>query len=115
MSEVRKVVLVPRFTTFVGAQEFRGTPILVRDYAYAELTAWRSAGVGSPTFSIGLEQSVDLVAWTSLLSIAPTAGEEETGTAQFTQPWVRFKAVLSGGDGLAVTAWMVGQFVLRDG
>lgn len=116
MSQVRKIVLLARFTTFAGAQVFRSAPINVHEFSRVELVGWRSPGVGTDvTLSMSLEESVDLTRWTSVANsgVQPPAGEEGTAECELELPWVRISANLGGTDAV-VTCWFVGTFTLRD-
>ncbi|MCE9635089.1 MAG: hypothetical protein K8T90_05220 [Planctomycetes bacterium] len=118
MSQVRRVVLFPRFSAFASADTFRTAPINVREFATAEITAWRSGGIGTITVcEVFLEESADLLTWTRVdvptatPILLPVANTEVTAEYALELPWVRgaFRLV-----GAAVSAWAVGNFTLRD-
>lgn len=118
MSSVQKVVLVPRFSTFAGHYKFRSAPVNVRDMAKADLTAWRSpVGLGQDV-GFHLEESIDLIVWTTVAdsTLAPLANAEETTSCDLEMPWIRSVVDVQdpGGDGCVVTCWLVGNFTMRD-
>ena len=118
MSSVQKVVLIPRYSSLTGPHTYRFAPVNVRDFAKADLTAWRGVLAGTDAlFSVFLEESIDLVLWNEVLdsSMAPSAGTEAVASCELELPWVRAVVDLSAPiTDCAVTCWMVGNFTLRD-
>jgi hypothetical protein len=113
-TDVQRIVLLHRFTSFAGAATFYSAPINVRAFAEAEITVYRSDGMGTiTTYEIGVDQSPDLEYWYEDASeIAPAAGAEATAQKTFELEWIRLRIVLAGTDP-AVTSWAVGNFVPR--
>ena len=109
-----RVVLVPRFTSFVGVRTFVSQPMSVRRFVSAWLTAWRSDGIGSPSVQVAVEQSTDLLSWYSAGTAAqPAANDEDSEQLNFDADWMRV-VVTVGGTDPAVTVWAVGDFVARE-
>lgn len=114
LSDIKKITLVPRFSSFVGARTFNTQPIAVREFGSANITAWRGAmqGTGSPSFAVAVEQSQDLENWTALDALSPSAGAETTSEVEFTMDWMRLSITVAG-NSPAVSCWVVGDFVVR--
>ena len=108
---VEKVLLLPRYTSFVGAGTRLTQPMNVRAYASAIVTFTFVAGLGAgPTVLISLQESPDLEIWTDVGDTL-AHGTPESRTFKF--EWIRLKLVISGTDP-AFTCWCVGDFVLRE-
>ena len=113
--EIRKIVLVPRFSSFVGARTFTTPPLSVAGVASATIAAWRGAALGtSVTFSIVVQQSHDLQMWSDLTTLSPSANAEATAAVSFTMSWMRLSITLGGGTPV-VNCWAVGDFLPREG
>lgn len=111
--EVQKIVLLPRFTTFLGARTFNTAPINVRAFASADISLWVGNAVGTtPTFSLVIQDSPDLKIWTTLTTINPTPGTEAFQLVPFQREWIRLAATLTGSDP-GFTGWCVGDFATR--
>ena len=111
--EVRKIVLLPRFTTFSGQQAFIGAPISVREFASAEIGLWVGNAIGtSPGFTMVVQESPDLEIWNVLSTFTPTPGTELVKSMDFIREWIRITVTLAGTDP-AFTGWSVGNFVTR--
>jgi hypothetical protein len=112
--EVDKVILLPRYTTLVGATDFITAPINVRPYATANISVWRGAMLGTtPTFSLVIQESPDLTEWSTLESYSTGAGSEDTKSVTFTMDWIRVKVTI-GGAQPGVSCWAVGEFARRE-
>lgn len=112
--DVTRIVLLPRFSTFVGAQTYTSQPVRARDFASANIAFWRTAAMGaSPTVAIAVQQSADLQLWWELETDSdPDADAETTLSPSFTMDWMRFTLTL-GGTAPALTCWAVGDFLVR--
>lgn len=112
--QVQKIVLIPRFTTFVGAQTFYTVPINVRDYHQVNVSTFAGVGIGSsPTIEVDVEDSPDLKFWSVHTDVSPTPGSESTpATLVLKREWLRLKVTL-GGTNPAFSSWAVGDFVMR--
>jgi hypothetical protein len=112
--ELVPLVLLPRYTTLVGAQEFVTVGMDVTDYANAIVNVWRGplTGTNTPAVLFYFQESTDQVNWTICAGTSgsgqtPGSGQEAQYTATLTKRWFRLRAVLSGTDP-AVTCWAVG-------
>jgi hypothetical protein len=111
--DVTKVVLLPRFSSFVGASTFNTPPMSVGEYASANVNAWRANLFGgSPTFQVVVQQSLDLSTWYNLATISPSANAEAAAAVTLTMAWLRLSVTL-GGTTPSVTCWVVGDFLKR--
>lgn len=109
---VRKLILLPRYTTFVGARTYVTPPVHVRDFASADLIAFVGEMIGStPGIEIQAEESPNLDHWIDNGDPYDTEGET-VGSHTFRMDWLRLRITLSGTDP-AATLWMVGNFVER--
>ncbi len=114
-SDVRRTVLVPRFSSFVGAQAFTTQPVPVEIFEAANLTAWRGTALGTAaTFSDVVQQSQDLQIWSDLATLSPSANAESSAGVSFTMNWMRLSITL-GGTNPVVSCWVVGDFMTRRG
>jgi len=113
---VDRIVIFPRYTAFVGTGQVYSAPIDVRAYGEAILTAWQGTGLGTvpATLEYTVEYSADLEIWVDDGSFSPAAGTEAAFLPDLRYPWLRVKAVVTGTDP-GVTAWLVGDFVYREG
>ncbi|MCE9637731.1 MAG: hypothetical protein K8T90_18685 [Planctomycetes bacterium] len=111
--EVQKIVLLPRYTSFSGAQVLTTAPINVRAFASATIGFWVGNGIGTtPTIAMEIQQSPDLKIWTSLSTFTGTPETEVTNNVTFEMEWVRLAITLTGTDP-GFTGWCVGDFVTR--
>lgn len=111
-TEIRRIVLLPRFTTYSGSRTFYTEPLNVRAFAYANVAVWRGTGIGSsPGFLLQMQESPDLAIWTSNGASYSTSGET-TQSHSFGFDWIRLAITLSGSDP-AFTCWAAGDFALR--
>ena len=110
-----RIVLLPRYTTFVGPGPFYTKPRNVRAYSNGYVTAWRSVGRGgSLAVTFVVERSSDLATWAVSSTLTPGASAEVTTHDEDTREWLRLKVTLSGTGDLSASTWAVGDFVLRD-
>jgi hypothetical protein len=112
--ELVPLVLLPRYTTFVGADTFLTIGMDISQYESALVNVWRTPLNGTaPTWTMTFEQSSDQITWsTCTTSPTPAAGEpaadaETLYTVTLTKRWFRIKVVL-GGTQPAVSCWAVG-------
>jgi hypothetical protein len=113
-TEIRKLVLLPRFTTYAGARTFLTVPVNVREFSYVKLAGWRGPGIGdTPTFEIQVQTSNDLENWVDVGSpFDPGDGDGNLLSVDLFAEWIRL-AVTLGGTGPAFTCWSVGNFATR--
>jgi hypothetical protein len=116
------IVLLPRFTTLVGASSFTTLPVDVSKYGSAQFQLWRGPLRGTPAaFLAYLEESLDAEHWV-LGPSTPTGYDPATDDPTLTRPklfsygfrlrWFRIRIELSG-TAPGCTCWAEG--LLRDG
>jgi len=117
--EQAPLVMVPRFTTLAGsiggAEGFTSVGLDLSEYAWANLTVWRGAVVGSAppplanAFEIVFEGSTDRNTWTSLTGAPSDPGENIQTMYPFglTRRWLRVRIKLAQADNV-VTCWVAG-------
>lgn len=113
--DVQKVVLVPRFSTFIGPtsgtpQTFYLPPMNVRQFANAQVVAWRGASWNGGSLQFVVEKSSDMEHWETLTTLSPAADQETVGSLDLSAEWLRVSVVVTKGG----TGWMVGDFVARE-
>ena len=113
---VRRAVVFPRFTGFVGTTALYSAPVDVGRYSDGIFVAWRGTGIGSTPASVvfTVQQSTDLDVWVDGSTISPSADSESVLSLGLTYPWMRVKAVVSGSDP-GVCGWVVVELVMREG
>jgi len=116
--ELVPLVLLPRYTTYVGAHDFTTIAMEVTDYSSAIVNVWRGALTGtSPGFNIVFQESTDQSNWTTCGNTSPTndpgADREAQYTPNLTKRWFRVKVTLSGTDP-AGSCWGIGFLELRE-
>ena len=110
----RRLVLLPRFTTLVGAGTYYTKPVSIRPYGEAILSVWRGPDRGtSPTFNVVAQVSRDLASWANAQTFSPSSSTESTATFDVDAEWMRLRLVVGGTDP-SVTSWCVGEFVERE-
>jgi len=118
------VVMVPRYTTYVGAGEYATAPLNVEPYHKVALTFWTGPLVGQAapvaTFSAYLEESHDAVAWVQCTVDGISQPYDDPGAVAlmkiaFKMRWFRIRVVLTADDAdvAAITLWAAGSFVER--
>ena len=115
--ELVPLVLIPRYSTFVGAHSFTTIGMEVSDYSKAIVNVWRGDLTGtSPTFAVQFEESTDQSNWTICTNGTggdPGADTEAQYTPELNKRWFRIQITL-GGTGPAVSAWAIGFLELRE-
>jgi hypothetical protein len=110
------IVLIPRYTSYVGGGVYTTPPIPVSAYESLVVSMWRSAGIGTmPTVGFFWRESNDLVdfeACTGGISSAPVATETQS-TVQLSKAWFQLSVVLNPADA-AMTFWCQGFLILRE-
>ena len=105
------LVLMPRFSAYVGAGTYVTVGMDVSDYEKAIVNVWRGVLTGSsPTFAISFEESTDQDTWAMCTGGSggdPGATTEVQYTPTLGKRWFRVKLVL-GGTSPGVTCWAVG-------
>lgn len=118
------LVMIPRFTSYVGEGEYTTAPLDVTEFAGFNLTIWRGplvGNLGSATgagLSLVFQQSDDAEAWTDLLGISPITTASASSIIAFglTGRWFRAKLTLTADstDIVALTLWAMGNLERRE-
>jgi hypothetical protein len=115
--ELVPLVLLPRYSSYVGAQTFTTIGMDVSSYSEAIVNVWRGPLTGtSPTFAISFEESTDQNTWSTCTNGSggdPGADTEAQYTPTLGKRWFRAKIVLGGTDP-ATTCWGIGFLELRE-
>ncbi len=111
--QVQKIVLLPRYTSFSGAQTFTTAPINVRAYASAIISLWVGSSIGSSAgLAMQVQESPDLKIWNSISAFGGVPDTEVSSSVTFSMEWVRLSITLAG-TSPGFTGWAVGDFVTR--
>ena len=71
--ELTPVVLLPRYTAYVGATTFTTIGMDVTNYSKALVTVWRGPLVGtSATIGFTFEESTDQNSWSTCTGVSPS-------------------------------------------
>lgn len=115
--ELVPLVLLPRYSTFVGAHSFTTIGMEVSDYSAAIVNVWRGDLTGTtPTFSVTFEESTDQNTWTTCANGTggdPGADTEAQYNPSLSKRWFRIKLTL-GGTEPAGSAWAIGFLEMRE-
>ena len=110
------VVLLPRFTTLSGADEFTTVGMDVTEFEKAVVSFWRSTGANLGSITITFEESMDQSNWTTCTG-GPFSDPGATTEGQFspviTKRWFRIKVTRTGA-GATVTVWCLGFLTQRE-
>jgi len=110
------IVLIPRFTSYVGGGIYDTLPIPISAYESLVLSFWMNTGVGTaPTLSVSLLESNDLDRWEPCVGtpVTPVPGSEVQMTVTLSKAWFRFLVSLSPADA-GFTVWAQGFLQLRE-
>jgi hypothetical protein len=117
------LVMIPRFTSYVGQGTYTTAPLDVSEFAKFTLTVWRGpfvtgTGTGSG-MSITFEQSDDAEMWTTFsgISAITSANTSSIVTADLTMRWFRVKADMTEDNVnhvVALTCWAIGNLERRE-
>lgn len=116
--ELVPLVLLPRYTTYVGAGTFTTIGMEVSDYSKAIVNAWRGKLIGAgPTFAVTFQESTDQQTWTTCSNTTansdPTEDTEEQYQPDLNKRWFRVQVDLGGTDP-AATCWAIGFLEMRE-
>jgi len=115
--ELVPLVLLPRYSTYVGAGTFTTIGMEVSDYSKAIVNVWRGALTGTtPTFAVVFEESTDQENWTTCTSGSggdPGPSTEAQYQPELNKRWFRIKVTLGGTDP-AGTCWAIGFLEMRE-
>jgi hypothetical protein len=114
--QARRVVLIPRYTSFAGPEsgslDLFTAPVPARAFTRADLAAWKNTGIGSGSIVLTLQGSMDLATWIDRGTITTTADAEAvTAFDPLDCEWIRVKITLTD---KRVTCWLMGEFAVRE-
>lgn len=112
------VVLVPRYTTYLGPQQFLGEAIPVSPYERVSVVYWQGPYLsGATAVRLYFQQSNDGSTWSDCPGgpWAPTSvlPGEFPFSADLTMAWMRLVVSLTGA-GSGLTCWVRGFFEKRE-
>ena len=110
------LVMVPRYTSYVGPNEFTTVPLDVSEYAKAVLTLWRGELVGDDgsTISAVFETSQDAKEWSPAHVAIESAPGSDILDFELEDRWLRFRIVLvTPGHEVGITCWAAGSLEMR--
>jgi hypothetical protein len=103
------LVVIPRYTSYVGANVFSTVPLEVTDYSMAHVTFWR--GRCPTAFSAVFEESHDALVWFHALGTTITSVDRSDNLhIPLTRRWFRVRITLST---LPITCWASGLLERR--
>jgi hypothetical protein len=116
--ELVPLVLIPRYTSHVGASDFTTIGMDVTEYSRAIVNVWRGKLTGtSPTFGVTFQESSDQDTWSTCGGVSANQDPGQETEAQYTpdllKRWFRIKVTL-GGTGPAGTSWAMGFLERRE-
>jgi hypothetical protein len=122
--ELVPVVMIPRYTSFVGEGSYITTPLLVSDFADGTLELWTGFiyPAAGASFTVYFEEAFDAElptsGWISCTSISPptTQNSQVYVPLAFSKRYFRIRIVLTPDStyGLvAITCWAAGSFQKR--
>ena len=115
-------VILPRFTTLVGAAVFTTLPMDVSAYGGAQFQIWRGpfrvkTGTPAPSFTVFLEESLDTEEWVlgpdTATSFVIAEADRKFFAYDFRLRWFRLKVLILGDEPI-VTCWAEGFFRMRE-
>ena len=107
------LVLIPRYTTYSGNQEFTTIGMDVTSYETVIVNFWRTALIGTGTaISVYFEESTDQNAWSVCAGspaqpVDPTAATETQYSYTLAKRWFRLRVVLPNANNI-MTCYAVG-------
>lgn len=122
IGELVPVVMLPRFTSYVGPSMYATVPMRVEQFEFANVIFWRGplvGGAASTPFQAYFEESHDAVTWTatnSSVSQPVTAvNQSDPVMLTFLKRWFRVRVDLrADAQGVvAISLWMVGALSRR--
>lgn len=115
--ELVPLVLLPRYSTYVGAHSFTTIGMEASNYSKAIVGVWRGNMTGTaPTFAVSFEESTDQNTWTTCTgggSADPGADTEAQYQPTISKRWFRIKVQL-GGTNPAASCWAIGFLEMRE-
>ena len=114
--ELVPLVLLPRYSSYVGDSDFTTIAMDVSAYEKAIVNCWRGKLVGNtPTFAISFEESTDQETWTVCTNGSggdPGQESETQYSPELSKRWFRAKVTLTGTQP-SVSCWAIGFLELR--
>ena len=115
------LVLVPRFTSYLGRMSFTTVALDVSAYGRVVVTAWRGPLVGDPAQGAScvmeFQCSDDAQTWKQLPGTSPLLDSgHDTVSASLRHRYLRVKVTLdkTPDPEVAITCWVVGHLELRE-
>ena len=117
--EMVPLVVLPRYTSYVGAGTFATAPMDVSEFAGGEVTFWRGPLVGGAAmapFTTYFEGSHDALTWTTITPNVTTANTSSWIALPFTKRWFRVRVVLQadGSGVVGISLWLAGALQRRN-
>lgn len=118
------LVMVPRFTSYVGAATYTTAPLDVSEFQKFIVTVWRGLLVGSVAGGAALfiqfewSDDADQDGWFTFFGLSPltTAGATDVVEAELTHRYLRLKVTLTDDatDVVALSCWASGHLERRE-
>ena len=103
--ELVPLVLLPRYTTYAGADTFTSIGMDVTPYSKAIVNVWRGNLIGtSGTVGVTLQESTDQTNWTTCTGTSPDFDPGADTEDQYE----------ATGTNVAVTCWAIGFLEMRE-
>ena len=108
------VVIIPRYSSFVGVNVFTTQPLLVEEFSKAQIVFFRSGMDAGASFSASFQTSQNQQDWfddpgSPITSVAT----EDIHEVDLPRKWFRIRIELSGSDP-AITCWAAGLLIRRE-
>lgn len=108
-----RIILLPRFTTLAGEENFATQGMNVSAYESAEISIWMGRIVGEGTVTAEIEESTDGVVWSACAGTSSSGLTPQTEvvlTPSFSKAWMRLVVKLIPGVDLSpiITMWALG-------
>lgn len=115
--EPTRMMLLPRYSSLVGATMFYTAPIAVRRFYRANFSIWRGAGNGVSALTVTPQVSEDMRSWIVAISSPATwtiaADTEDYKELDVNCEWLRLAITPSGTDP-CVPIWIHADFLRRE-
>jgi hypothetical protein len=111
------LVLIPKFTSYIGNQTLSSAPLDVSGYSGGSATATRGPIIGAhPSVKVTLQESQDGLGWTDLVTFDLSVAASDDQDFTISRRWLRVQVDLrptSGSDPLSATLWCLGTLTRR--
>jgi hypothetical protein len=120
--ELEPVVMIPRFTSYLGEGTYTTIPMEVSSFRRATLEFWRGTLVGTAgqtTFAAHFEQASEADppgGWSAIVSSITTPNDSDLLDLEFSKAYFRIRIVLATDDVnnlAAITCWAAGSLERR--